>query len=159
MKNLAVFILFLLILSCNQKKGNIPAMVGAYSMTTQVLNDGTKDSVLDRKQLKNVYINSKGDSSVNNNPLEYKTFQSGYFIWAITVKDSANKKTSVFGYGPFVMDGKNKSKETVVNTTFASGLLGKTYEVEIEYPSADIYKQTITFAKGEKSIEIYQKLK
>ena len=234
-------------------------MVGAYSMTTQVLNDGTKDSVLDRKQLKiytdhymmyaspnltdsfanfgigqyeikngqlyeyvfyraetgeikdtvslsiektvdgyrqviesfpiqgknyrlteeyrtvgtgekspldgawkqikNVYINSKGDSSVNNNPLEYKTFQSGYFIWAITVKDSANKKTSVFGYGPFVMDGKNKSKETVVNTTFASGLLGKTYEVEIEYPSADTYKQTITFAKGEKSIEIYQKLK
>jgi hypothetical protein len=27
-------------------------MIGAYQMTSQVLNDGTKDSVLDRKQLK-----------------------------------------------------------------------------------------------------------
>src|ERR1700730_14716136 len=231
MKKLAVFILTILILSCNQKKGNVPMMAGAYSMMTQVLNDGTKDSVLDRKQLKiytdnymmyaspnltdsfanfgigkyevkdgklyeyvfyraetgdtkdtailtiektdegyrqvienfpiqgkkyrlteeykavgtglkstldgawkqikNIYINSKGDSSVNKNPLEYKTFQSGYFIWAITVKDSAGKKTSVFGYGPFEMEGNNKIKETVVNSTFVSGLMGKTYEVAI----------------------------
>ena len=111
------------------------------------------------KQIKNIFINLKGDSSVNETPLEYKTYQSGYFIWAITTKDSANNKTSVFGYGPFEMQGENKSKETIQNSTFVTSLIGKTYEVGIEFPSPDTYRQTITFANGEKSIEVYQKLK
>ena len=86
-------------------------------------------------------------------------YQSGYFIWAITVTDSAGKKTSVFGYGPFDMVGSNKIRETVANSTFISGLLGKTYEVDIEFPTADTYTQTITFANGDKSVEVYQRLK
>jgi hypothetical protein len=111
------------------------------------------------KQVRNIYINKNGDSSVNNNPLEYKVFQSGYFIWAITVQDSTKRRTSVFGYGPFEMIGNNKMKETVANTTFVSGLLGKTYEVDLEFPSADMYRQTITFANGDKSVEVYERLK
>jgi hypothetical protein len=111
------------------------------------------------KQVKNVYIRKAGDSSVNNNPLEYKVYQAGYFIWAITVQDSARRKTSVFGYGPFEVINQNKLKETLANTTFVSGLLGKTYEVDLEFPTADTYKQTITFANGDKSVEVYQRLK
>ena len=111
------------------------------------------------KQVKNIFINKKGDSSVNNTPLEYKTFQSGYFIWAIVTRDSANQRTSVFGYGPFEMMGENKTKETIQNSTFVSSLIGRTYEVDIEIPGPDLYKQTITFANGEKSIEIYERLK
>ena len=111
------------------------------------------------KQIKNIFVNQKGDSSVNETPLEYKTYESGYFIWAITTKDSANNKTSVFGYGPFEMIAENKSKETIQNSTFVSSLIGRTYEVDIEYDGTDTYKQTITFANGEKSIEVYQKLK
>jgi hypothetical protein len=111
------------------------------------------------KQVKNIFINQQGDSSVNETPLEYKTYQSGYFIWAITTTDSANRKTSVFGYGPFEMISNNKSKETIQNSTFVTGLVGKTYEVDLEFMGTDRYSQTITFANGEKSIEIYEKLK
>ncbi|MBC7827353.1 MAG: hypothetical protein H7122_06385 [Chitinophagaceae bacterium] len=111
------------------------------------------------KQIKNIFVNTKGDSSINETPLEYKAYQSGYFIWAITTKDSANQNTSVFGYGPFEMIGDNKSKETIQNSTFVTSLIGKTYEVDLEFMGTDTYKQTITFANGEKSIEIYQKLK
>ena len=260
MKNTKAFILVLLIAAaCNEKPKEIANMEGAYYMTRQVINDGTQDSVIDRKQLKiytgkymmfatpnltdsfatfgiaeyqfdgdklseyifyrasagdekdtaelkiektdkgyiqvidninfngrnvklteeyetinrpqqspldgawkqvrNIFINQKGDSSVNNTPLEYKTYQSGYFIWAITTRDSANQRTSVFGYGPFEMVSPTKSKETIQNSTFVTSLIGRTYEVDLEFTGTDTYKQTITFANGEKSIEIYEKLK
>src|SRR6476646_10699465 len=71
-----------------------------YKLTEEYVSKGTdQKSPLDGtwKQVKNIYLTSKGDSSVNNSPLEYKTFGAGYFIWAITVKDSTNRKTSVFG--------------------------------------------------------------
>ena len=260
MKKLLAFVLILLIAAgCSNKPKEVPNMAGAYYMTRQVINDGTRDSVIDRKQLKiytdkymmfatpnltdsfatfgiaeykfdgeklqeyilyrasegdekdtaelkiektdkgyiqvidnilfngrpvklteeyetinrpqqspldgswkqikNIFINQKGDSSVNETPLEYKTYQSGYFIWAITTRDSANQRTSVFGYGPFEMATPNKSKETIQNSTFVTSLIGKTYEVDIAFNGTDTYTQTITFANGEKSIEIYEKLK
>ena len=140
---------------------NIPMEGKLYKLTEDYENASTDlKSPLDGawKQVRNVYITQKGDSSVNNNPLEYKAFQSGYFIWGITVKDSLNKKTSVFGYGPFKMQGDNKVIETIVNSTFSSNL-GKSYEVDIEFPTKDSYKQTITFANGDRSIEIYERLK
>lgn len=259
MKNVQALFLILLVAACSEKPKEIPSMAGAYYMTRQVINDGGKDSVIDRKQLKiytdkymmfatpnltdsfatfgiaeckledgklyeyifyrasegdqkdtavlsiektdrgyiqviddinfngrnvklteeyemihrpqkspldgawkqikNIFISKKGDSSVNETPLEYKTYQSGYFIWAITTRDSANQRTSVFGYGPFEMIDSTKSKETIQNSTFVTSLIGKTYEVDIEFMGRDTYKQTITFANGEKSIEIYEKLK
>jgi len=135
---------------------------GKYTLTEDYTSVGTdQKSDLDGiwKQVKNIYYPAKGDSSVNNNPLEYKSFEAGYFIWAITVTDSLNKKTSVFGYGHFEMQGKNKSRETVVNSTFRAGLVGKTYEVDIVFNGKDEYSQTITFANGDRSTEIYRRLK
>jgi hypothetical protein len=111
------------------------------------------------KQVKNIYRAKKGDSSVNNNPLEYKTYNAGYFIWAITIKDSANKASSVFGYGRFEMNGKDKMNETIQNSTFVKGLVGKTYEVDLSFEGDNKYQQTITFANGDKSIEIYERLR
>jgi hypothetical protein len=111
------------------------------------------------KQIKNIYIPKKGDSSVNNNPIEFKIYQNGCFIWGITAKDSAKNNVSYFGYGTFAMQGNNKSAEAVVNSSFISGLVGKSYALDLEFPAADSYKQTITFANGDKSVEIYQKLK
>ena len=50
MKYLPACALVLLLISC---KNQVPVeMVGAYSLNTQVLNDGSKDSTIDRKQLK-----------------------------------------------------------------------------------------------------------
>src|SRR5687768_921922 len=50
MKNLPAFLLILLMAACNAKPEI--DMSGAYSMTNQVINDGIKDSIMDRKQLK-----------------------------------------------------------------------------------------------------------
>ncbi len=111
------------------------------------------------RQVKNIYLTSKGDSSVNNNPLEYKAFQSGYFIWAITVKDSTNKRTSVFGYGPFETINADRIRESVANSTFVAGVVGKKYDVDIKFNGNDSYQQTLTFANGDKSTEVYQRLK
>jgi hypothetical protein len=133
-----------------------------FKLTEEYVSKGTdQKSPLDGtwKQVRNIYYTAKGDSTVNNSPLEYKTFQSGYFIWAISVKDSTNRRTSVFGYGPFTFINNTRIKETVANTTFATGLLGKTYDVDIEMNGPDTYKQTITFANGNRSTEVYQRLK
>ena len=111
------------------------------------------------RQVKNIYFPRNGDSSVNNNPLEYKAFQSGYFIWAITVKDSTNKKTSVFGYGPFQTINPDRIRETVANSTFVSGVVGRKYDVDLKFNGNDSYQQTLTFANGDKSTEVYERLK
>jgi len=109
------------------------------------------------KQVRNVYVPSKGDSSVNKTPVEYKIYQSGYFIWATTTKDSAQKNVSVFGYGTFEFDGKNRSKETMMNSTFVS-TKGRTYDVLVEMNGRNAYRQTITFANGDRSIEYYERI-
>ncbi len=259
MKNFPAFLLLFLLIVCCKQGDDIKKIEGAYSLTLQVLNDGTKDSTLDRgqlkiftanymmyaspnltdslanfgigkyriedgkiiedvfyrattgdssetailviektntgyrqvidsiliegkkfklteeydevsdtvstpldgawKQIKNIRIDTTGDSTVNNNPLEYKTYHSGHFIWAITAPDSLNKKISVYGYGTFKMDGPNKTRETIRSSTFQTTQVGRTYEVEIEFLGNDSYKQTITYANGVKDVEIYQKLK
>ena len=141
---------------------NIPISGNNYKLTEEYDKTGSGNlTPLDGawKQTKNIFVSKEGDSTINDKPSEYKIFQAGYFIWAITIKDSANNRTSVFGYGPYEMVGNNKSRETIVNATFVSSSVGRTYEVDIEFPTPDSYKQTITFANGEKSIEIYEKLK
>jgi len=257
MKTVFGIIFITLVIGCQQKPVKPLSMSGAYTMTRQVLNDGTKDSLLDRgqlkiftdnfvmyaspnitdsfanfgigkyhvtndqiveemfyttatderdssvlkiennnengyrqvieqipiegknyklvedyqnvgsaitspldgawKQVRNVYVPAKGDSSVNTTPIEYKIYQSGYFIWAITTKDSAQKNVSVFGYGTFEYDGKNRSKETMMNSTFLS-TKGKTYDVHVDMKGRNAYRQTITFANGDRSIEYYERI-
>jgi hypothetical protein len=57
------------------------------------------------------------------------------------------------------MDGENRIKETIQNSTFVSSLIGKTYEVDIEFNGKDAYTQKITFANGDTSTEVYERLK
>ena len=52
MKNILALILLALTLSCNDKPEVAPSIAGAYYMTRQIINDGSKDSMIDRKQLK-----------------------------------------------------------------------------------------------------------
>jgi len=47
----------------------------------------------------------------------------------------------------------------VANSTFVTGVVGKKYEVDILFNGNDSYKQTITFANGDKSTEVYQRQK
>ncbi len=111
------------------------------------------------KQIINYYIDATGDTTTVTNPVQYKMFQSGYFIWALTYKDSANKDASVFGYGTFEMDGKTKCRETTLNSTFRTALMGRTSELALEFDGKDKYKQTIEFRTGQKSIELYERMK
>ena len=52
MKKLVFLLLVLTAAACTDEKKEIPSMAGAYYMTRQIINDGSKDSVIDRKQLK-----------------------------------------------------------------------------------------------------------
>src|SRR5688572_6605935 len=111
------------------------------------------------KQTINYYIDATGDTTTVTNPIQFKMFQSGYFIWALTYKDSANKDASVFGYGTFEMDGKTKCRETTLNSSFRTALMGRTSELALEFDGKDRYKQTIEFRTGQRSIEVYERMK
>ena len=52
-----------------------------------------------------------------------------------------------------------KTQETNINSTFYSQLVGKPVDIDIELLGPDSYKQTINGPQGEKSVEIYERLK
>jgi len=111
-------------------------------------------------QKKDILINAKGDTTRNTSKTQFKIYQSGYFIWANPNKDpSSNNFYSAYGYGTYTMLDKTKSQETNINSTFYSQLVGKPVDIALEFDGNDKYKQTITSPEGEKSVEIYERLK
>ena len=111
------------------------------------------------KQTKVMYTPKNGSTITDENPTQFKVYQSGHFIWANTTQDSAtNKPVSFFGYGSFTMEGKNKSKEINTNSSFVSDLVAKPVMLQLEFIGKDVYQQTILTPEG-KQIEVYQRLK
>jgi hypothetical protein len=111
-------------------------------------------------QVRNILVNRKGDTTRNSKLTQFKIYESGYFIWANPNKDPAsNNFNSLYGYGTFKMLDPKKSQETNINSTFSSLLVGKPVDIELEFMGQDKYKQTIKGARGDKSIEIYERLK
>ena len=111
-------------------------------------------------QVKNILINRKGDTTRNTKITQFKIYESGYFIWANPNKDPAsNNFNSLYGYGTFKMLDKNKSQEININSTFSTLLVGKPVDIDLEFMGNDQYKQTILGPRGEKSVEIYERLK
>lgn len=112
------------------------------------------------RQVKDIYIEKNGDTSRNVRKTQFKIYQSGYFIWANPNKDPAsNNFYSAYGYGTFKMLNDKKSQETNINSTFYSLLVGKPVDVDIEMNGSDGYTQVIHGPEGQKSIEIYERLK
>lgn len=110
-------------------------------------------------QVKDIYIDEKGDTTRNIKKTQFKIYESGYFIWANPIKDPAsNNFTSTYGYGTFKMVNDKKAQETNINSTFYSQLVGKPVDIDIQMNGKDGYTQVITGPKGEKSIEIYERL-
>lgn len=261
MKNLLPLLLAIFLIKCGQKEDAEPInMMGVYSLIKQTLNDGTKDSVVDKKQLKiytdkymmyaspnptdslanygiatyreedgkvienifytsdygdrkdsailkvektvdgykqviedavienkkytsteeydsvgkaantpldgvwkmttRMHVDKKGDTLVDAFQVQFKIYKDGYFIWANTYEDTVSKKyPSAFGYGTFQMNGSNKATEINLNSTYAVSLISKPYEIDLEFPNSDSYKQSHVNTDGGKSIEIYQRLK
>jgi hypothetical protein len=100
----------------------------------------------------------KGKDSAAMNITQYKMYGSGYFIFGHSYTDSASIKHTGVGFGKFVMTGANKSKESVIASTYYQAR-GKDFDIDIEMNGTDEYKQTITEADGTKEVEIYQRMK
>jgi hypothetical protein len=110
------------------------------------------------KLTKSLFIPKTGATTTNNNPLQFKIFQAGHFIWASTYTDSATQKpVSTFGYGTFEMQGPNIMKERTTNSTFRASLIGKPVTVQVRFLGKDAYEQTIEWPTG-RSVETYQRL-
>lgn len=112
------------------------------------------------KQTRNVSISPKGDTAYkNDNPTQYKVFQSGHFMWGNTVLDSATQKpVSYFGYGTFSMKG-NQITEVNTNSSFVTSLVEIPVNLDIKFTGKDRYQQTIIWPDGWKQIEYYERLK
>ncbi|HUQ67490.1 MAG TPA: hypothetical protein VM101_15105 [Flavitalea sp.] len=112
------------------------------------------------KQVRDIYIGKKGDTSRNTTKTQFKIYESGYFIWANPHKDpSSNNFYSAYGYGTYKMLNDTTSQETNINSTFYSQLVGKPVDIVIQFTGNDRYMQTIRGPNGERSIEVYEKLK
>lgn len=111
------------------------------------------------KQTKSTYIPKTGNISVNSTPTQFKVFESGYFIWANTIQDSASHKPlSFFGYGTFDMKG-NEIIENNTHSSFAADVIGKPVTLKIQFKGNDSYTQTIVWPDGGRSVEVYQRMK
>lgn len=112
------------------------------------------------KQTKVTRITPNGKRSTNNNPTQFKVFESGHFIWVRTTTDTATRQpVSYYGYGSFQMEGDNKLTEINTSSTFRTDLMGVPVPIRVEFIGKDGYRQTITAADGSKIVEEYQRLK
>jgi len=111
------------------------------------------------KQTKVTYIAPDGTTNTNNNPTQFKVFESGNFVWVVTQRDSAsNRLMSEYGYGTFDMQGNDKAVEVNKNSTIKSNLIGRPITLQLAFMGKDAYRQTIVFEDGSKMIEEYQRL-
>ena len=112
------------------------------------------------KQTKVTYVAPNGKRETDNNPTQFKVFESGHFAWVRTEKGSENgKPVSYYGYGSFDMDGTKKLTEINTSSTYRSMLMGVPVSAQLEFPAKDMYRQTIVFDNGAKTIEDYRRLK
>ena len=112
------------------------------------------------KQVKDIFVDKKGDTTRNTSKTQFKIYESGYFIWANPNRDpSSNNFYSAYGYGTYKMLNDTTSQETNINSTFYTQLVGKPVDIAIRFDGNDKYKQTISGPNGEKSVELYERLK
>lgn len=101
----------------------------------------------------------RGNDTIPQDVTEYKVYYGGHFIWGRTGKDSAtNKSTTGIGYGAFETPSENKIKEVVTRSSNAPSV-GRTFDIDIERKGSDEYTQIIANEAGEKSVELYKRLK
>jgi hypothetical protein len=111
------------------------------------------------KQIRNIFINAKGDTIRDTVATQFKVYQKGHFIWANPSKDPAsNNFIAAYGYGTFKVDSTNKIEETNINSTYKE-LVGRPVTVEYIKKGTDSYQQTIRQPSGDKGIEVYERLK
>jgi len=100
-----------------------------------------------------------GTPTVTDNPLEYKFYQSGHFMFGSTQTDPTTQKpVANIGYGTFTVDGPNEITETPVNSTYHD-IINVAVKLKLVFKGKDHYEQTIVWKDGSKMIEEYERLK
>jgi hypothetical protein len=90
------------------------------------------------RQVRNIQINGKGDTTANNPSNQFKVYESGYFIWANPTRDpSSNNFTSIYGYGTYKWLNNKETEEVNISSTFSSLLVGKPVKIDIEFEGDD----------------------
>ena len=105
------------------------------------------------KQTKVVNIDGSGKASTDENPTQFKIFESGHYMWANTAKDKDGKNVSYYGYGTFDMPKPNQIIETATSSSFISSLVGIPVTINIRMMGKDNFAQTIPWPDGSKLIE------
>jgi len=140
---------------------NLPSQGRTLRLTEVYEAVGKNDSsALDGawKQVRNIYISPKGDSSVIPDITQFKVYQSGNFIWAASYPDSARRVRTFFGYGNFEMAGNNASKEVNHLSTYPP-IIDSTFNIQIEIIGSESYQQIIQQRDSSKAEEVYLRLK
>jgi hypothetical protein len=118
-------------------------------------------SVLDGawKMTRLTVIGADGTPTVINDPVQYKFYQSGYFIFGTTQTDAAtHRTTSGIGYGSFTVNSPNEITETAINSSYRSNM-NTPVRLKLGFTGKDRYQQTIVWPDGSKMIEEYERLK
>jgi hypothetical protein len=111
------------------------------------------------KMTKVTFIATDGTPTVDNNPVQYKFYQSGHFMFGSTQTDPATKKTSSnIGYGSFAVNGPDEITETPMNSSYRT-MINTPVKLKLELKGKDHYQQTIKWDDGSKLIEEYERMK
>jgi hypothetical protein len=108
------------------------------------------------KESKTYFV--KGKDTTKYNTTQFKAYYNGYYIWGHTYSDSLKKNHTGMGYGKYEMSGTNKLKESCITSSYYQ-IRGQDNNIDFEMNGEDEYKQTITYPNGDKSVEIYKRLK
>jgi len=108
------------------------------------------------KELKTFYV--KGKDTTKYNTTQFKAYYGGYYIWGHTFSDSLKRNHTGMGFGKFAITGDNKLTESCITSSYYQ-VRGQDIKIDLEMNGNDEYKQTINYPSGDKSIEIYQRLK
>jgi hypothetical protein len=111
------------------------------------------------RQIKNTYIPKSGNENTNTGSIQYKGYQSGYFVFASSSPGFGKKPVIRFGYGSFEMNGKDQEMEVNINTNMSVASIGKPLALQLEFFGNDRYQQTLVFSNGDRVIEVYERLK
>src|SRR5688500_5752369 len=107
MKKTLASLLVFVVIACNQQENEKLAMTGAYYMTTQIINDGTKDSTIDRKQL--------------------KIYTDKYMMFATP---NLTDSFATYGIGTFTVDGNTVTENVFYRS--AAGEVKESVKLEVE---------------------------
>lgn len=144
---------------------NIPSNDGGESfLLSEEYQQSSRNmtSVLDGawKLIKATTYPPGGNPAVRIDRIQFKLYQSGYYMWGYTETDPATQKpSSGFGYGYYQTAGPRQITETALNSTYRSMLIGNPINLKLELKGENKYIQTIVWPDGTKTVEEYDRLK